>query len=263
MALLPSVCGKKPSTHPEVIVSGENPTIHPKYIVRVLSTPIKSTQRPITPLNLPSICKLKDFPNLSEPVPLQHMPIPVHLPNSAPSSPRKSEDIPVDIYGPHTPNQVSVIRPNPAFTPLGIFGNREPETVGAWDHFLQDPTYSSHSGEFWSSRQKIHLTSTDISSILEDSVLATLDLAVFEVEIDTMADFKKAAEAVKEMELKVRDKCDDVDLDLIDARTAPSMQKELQDIADEKDRYRNAVRKLLVDFSSSLTEPEKLKLVQC
>ena len=224
-------------------------------------------------LNLPTISQLRDFPNLSTPI-LQHIrPVIVTLPNSAPSSPIPIPNSYLDIESgdPFTPevspNQVSVILHNPNFSRVPPLPPRSSTpTTGSWDNYLDDPTYHIEQ-EFWRSRgsdRRIQIVSTDISDIEDTSFMSSLQppqLSLLDqglLEASSMA-LSAAEEALKEMEEDVRDKCSDMNPALIIVDTAAATKEELQEISEARNLYRKGVRKLLKDFASELTSPQKLQ----
>ena len=101
----------------------EGPLLQPSGCINPRTHPVHDDSRLTLPsLNIPSISHLRDFPNLSFPLQIQHQPsVIVTLPQSAPSSPIASNprtlttNIPAGI--PVTPTrspEVSVIQENPA-----------------------------------------------------------------------------------------------------------------------------------------------------
>ena len=139
-------------------------------------------------------------------------------------------------------------------------------TTGSWDNYLDDPTYHIEQ-EFWRSRgsdRRIQIVSTDISDIEDTSFLSSLQppqLSLLDqglLEASSMA-LSAAEEALKEMEEDVRDKCSDMNPALIIVDTAAATKEELQEISEARNQYRKGVRKLLKDFGSELTSPQKLQ----
>ena len=246
-------------------------------------------------LDIPSICQLRDYPNLSNPLLISAR---VPLPYSPPVSPLFGNDegdilesTPVTPDG--SPKQESVIKPNPAYiysvsvekssSAVLEAANSEPvfasTPVGEWDNCLQLPTFLYSDSEFWRSRShcrhKIPIVSTDTSDddifadkslycpLLEDPVtqhnIALTQSSIEPLEsVSDMAGSKESEEAhIKALDMKVRDLCDDLDPNLISEHSAPSMNRELDKISDAKDSYRQAVRNYLTNFSDHISLPEK------
>ena len=158
-----------------------NPPTHP---VQSLQPPVQQPTHPSHPipaLNLPSISQLRDFPNLSTPIPIAQKSVIVHLPNSAPSSPIPTpfSFLNIESGEPVTPSsQVSVILPNPA-APLPPYLPPRSSTpcAGLWDNYSDNPSYQASDSQFWHSRispRKVQLVSTDISEIGDISSLTAL-----------------------------------------------------------------------------------------
>ena len=246
---------------------------------------------------MPSISRLKDFPNLSLPAP--HVDRIVRLPNSAPTSPtQKSIVSGGDLLTPSTsPNQTPVIQWNPALlpfsplqrqtssTPLGSPVDRQPTNpVGSWDNFQQDPTFFGDNQQFWKSRQ-IQIVSTDQSDLSDVSLLSskgsisTLDLlqsqqiGVLDTALlgsqflnQNIAESKMSEDKesdmsnISQLEIKVKDMCSDLDPQFITTQSAPSMKEELNEIGLIRDEYRNSIRHFLVKYSTEITPLERSQL---
>ena len=152
-------------------------------------------------LDIPSICQLRDYPNLSGPSLASLSSARVSLPFSPPISPSLGSDeeeilecTPITPDG--SPKHESVIKPNPAF--IYSVGQSNPivseeaksEFVyastpvgGEWDNCLQPPTFLYSYSEFWRSRSncqhKIPIVSTDTSDddiFADHSIFCPLDL---------------------------------------------------------------------------------------
>ena len=142
-------------------------------------------------LNIPSISQIRDFPNLSNPLPSSVI---VHLPHSAPSSPIPSPFSFLDVEDgnpvtpTNSPSEVSVILSNPNFLSVPTHPSRprvstpvSSQAVGSWDNFLEAATYQGLDQEFWGTRtqgscRQVQLVSTDLS---EPEDLTGLDQAEF------------------------------------------------------------------------------------
>ena len=246
-------------------------------------------------LDVPSISKLRDFPNLSLPAPQLNRK--VKLPNSAPSSPtQKSISSGGDLLTPSTsPNRTPVIQWNPALifsplqrqrssTPLGSpIDRHSTNPVGSWDNFQQDPTFFGDSQQFWQSRQ-IPIVSTDHSDLSDVSLLSSkasistldllqsqpvgvLDTALLESQLLDQNTIKlrmsknKASdlEKISQLETKVKDMCSNLSPEFISSQSAPSMNHELKEIGLVRDEYRNFVGQLLY-YSSDITPQERNEL---
>ena len=231
---------------------------------------------------LPSISRLKDFPNSSVPsIPTQPI-IKVTLPESAPTSPcvsLQSEDLdsclqPGDPVTPSGSPEVSVILPNPGYilipevkpkssTPSGTPTNSP--YVGSWDNFVEEPSYQSLDQEFWDSRRgyrQIEIVSTDTSEAEDLSPLhfnqASEELAdLAQINSPTMAEQKSSdITKLKDLGTKVRDMCDDLDPQFISKDSAPYMAVELDKIGSARDEYRNSMRSFMSDYKAELSGPE-------
>ena len=180
--------------------------------------------------------------------------------------------------------EVSVIQENPACL-LPAPPSRPPRSStptatpassegGSWDNFLDSPTYQGLDQEFWGTRQgrQVQLVSTDISELENlSSSGASVNLdrrlelsqgdAVSDQQVTVtatnMTDRNAIMNTLRAMETKVRDMCEELDPDLIDEFSALSMDNELQKINEAKDKYRDAVRNFLTDFSGEVVDTER------
>ena len=185
---------------------------------------------------------------------------------------------------------MSVIHSNPSYLPPPALLQpkhstptpRAPATgtsAGTWDNYQEEPTYQSSSCKFWETRKKIQIVSTDISELGSEvegpnpsETSLNLNAAVVDVsqvfqfdqnlemtneEMENMSGKKEAESGLRDLDMKVRDMCEDLPADLISELSAPLMQQELDKIAVVRDEYRRAVRTFLSQFASELVATEK------
>ena len=215
----------------------------------------------------------------------------VTLPNSAPSSPTPFSYLDIETVGdafvtPSTSPQVSVIHSNPSYLPPPTFLQpkhstptaRAPTTgtsAGTWDNYQEETSYQSSSRKFWETRKKIPVVSTDISELgseVEGPSPFNLNAAVVDVsqvflfdqnlempnqDEENMSSKEEAESRLRDLDVKVRDMCEDLPADMITELSAPLMQGELDKIAVVRDEYRKEVRAFLSQFTNELVSTEK------
>ena len=205
----------------------------------------------------------------------------VTLPTSAPSSPTPFSYLDIGTVGdafvtPSTSPQVSVIHSNPSYLPPPTLLQpkhstptpRAPATgtsAGTWDNYQEEPTYQSSSCKFWETRKKIQIVSTDSSELGSEvegpnpsETSFNLNAAVVDVsqvfqfdqnlemtnqDMENMSGKREAESGLRDLDVKVRDMCEDLPADLISELSAPLMQQELDKIAVVKKFFTDIPRK--------------------